>query len=112
MPILHKRSPRLAADLFADVLEKAGLVYLILVGKIVCEFNEEIDILLEREFNDRTIEISRGFYTRKGRELDGGRLTKACTSLSRIRNEIREERPDFDIKEEVLWMNLPSELSK
>jgi hypothetical protein len=51
----------------ADVLEKAGLVYLILAGKIVCEFSETISDFLERESSDRTNEVERGFYTRRAR---------------------------------------------
>ncbi|MBL7213960.1 MAG: HD domain-containing protein [Desulfobacteraceae bacterium] len=87
----------------ADVLEKAGLVYLILGGKIVCEFGETIDDFLKRESADRKNELERGFYTRKARELDGGRLEQVSSLLSRIKVEIKEIRPDFGICEKDLW---------
>ena len=93
----------------ADVLEKAGLVYLIFGGKIVCEFNETIHDFLAREISDRTTELNRGFYTKKARELDGGRLNQVRSILSQIKSEIEEGRPDFCINEEALWMNLPAE---
>ncbi|NQU14717.1 MAG: HD domain-containing protein [Desulfobacteraceae bacterium] len=88
----------------ADVLEKAGLVYLILGGKIVCEFGETIDDLLKRESTDRKNEFERGFYTRKARELDGGRLEQVLSLLSKIKVEIEETRPDFGICEQDLWI--------
>jgi len=88
----------------ADVLEKSGLVYLILGGKIVCEFGETIDDLLKRESTDRKNELERGFYTRKARELDGGRLERILSLLSQIRVEIKETRPDFGICEQDLWI--------
>ena len=93
----------------ADVLEKAGLVYLLFGGKIVCEFNETIHDFLAREISDRTTELNRGFYTKKARELDGGRLNQVRSILSQIKSEIEEGRPDFCINEEALWMNLPAE---
>ena len=88
----------------ADVLEKAGLVYLILGGKIVCEFGETIADFLERESTDRASELERGFYTRKARELDGGRLEQVRSLLERIKSEITADRPDFGISEQDLWI--------
>ena len=93
----------------ADVLEKAGLVYLILAGKIVCEFGETISNFLKREAPDRAVEVEKGFYTRKARELDGGRLNQVASLLSQIQTEIVETRPDFGIFERDLWMEPPSE---
>lgn len=95
----------------ADVLEKAGLVYLILGGKIVCEFDETINHFLNREIADRFNELTRGFYTRKARELDGGRLKRVHTLLSQVQVEITQERPDFDILEQDLWIEPPSQVS-
>ncbi|MGB5745712.1 MAG: HD domain-containing protein [Desulfobacterales bacterium] len=89
----------------ADVLEKAGLVFLILGGKVIGEFNESIEHFLKREITDRGTEITRGLYTRKARELDGGRLEKVLSMFHQIRNEIGEERPDYKITEEDLWQD-------
>ncbi len=91
----------------ADVLEKAGLVYLIMGGKIVCEFGETISDFLNRECTDRATEVKRGFYTRKARELDGGRLEQVRSLLDSIKNEITDGRPDFGIREQDLWMESP-----
>ena len=91
----------------ADVLEKAGLVFLILGGKVVSEFNESIDHFLEREITDRGAELARGLYTRKARELDGGRLEKVLSMFHRVRQETDEERPDYKITEDDLWQNGP-----
>jgi len=87
----------------ADVLEKAGLTYLIFGGRIVCEFDETIEDFLKREISDRAKELKKGFYTRKGRELDGGRLAQVKSLLSQIRKEIQQERPDYQVKESDLW---------
>ena len=91
----------------SDVLEKAGLVYLILGGKIVCEFDETINHFLNREITDRSKELKRGFYTQKARELDGGRLEQVHALLSQVREEITQGRPDFDILEKDLWIESP-----
>ena len=95
----------------ADVLEKAGLVYLILGGKIVCEFHETINHFLNREITDRSKELKRGFYTQKAMELDGGRLEKVHALLSQVRREITQERRDFDIHEQDLWIEPPPQVS-
>ncbi|NQU14049.1 MAG: HD domain-containing protein [Desulfobacteraceae bacterium] len=87
----------------ADVLEKSGLVYLIWGGKIVCEFEETVEDFLKREVPDRTKELKKGFYTRKGRELDGGRLAQVKSLLSQTLKEIQQERPDYQVKESDLW---------
>ena len=92
----------------ADVLEKAGYVVLILGGKLICEFRESIHGFLERELVDRASELERGFYTRKARELDGGRLAKVLPLLSQIKDEITKERPDFSISEQDLWTTTPA----
>lgn len=95
----------------ADVLEKAGLVYLILGGKIVSEFDETIGHFLNREIPDRSKELARGFYTQKARELDGGRLEQVHALLSQVQVEITLERPDFDIYERDLWVEPPPQVS-
>lgn len=89
----------------ADVLEKAGLVFLIFGGKVIGEFQESIDEFLRREIAHRTREISRGLYTRKGKELDGGRLQKVVALFRQIQSEIKEDRPDYRISEPDLWTN-------
>ncbi len=95
----------------ADVLEKSGLVFLILAGKIVCEFGETIDDLLKRESTDRANELKTGFYTRKAKELDGGRLKQVLALLSQIKHEIKNDRPDFEISEQDLWIEPPQKTS-
>jgi hypothetical protein len=87
----------------ADVLEKAGLTYLILGGRIVCEFEETIEDFLKREISDRAKELKKGFYTCKARELDGGRLGQVKSLLSQTRKEIQQERPDYQVRESDLW---------
>lgn len=91
----------------ADVLEKAGLVFLIWGGKIISEFGETIHDFLKREINDREAELKRGLYTRKAWELEGGRLEKVRAMFLQIRKEISEERPDYQIAEEDLWKEAP-----
>jgi hypothetical protein len=91
----------------ADVLEKAGLVFLIWGGKIISEFNESIHDFLKREIEDRGAELARGLYTRTARELDGGRLEKVQSMFLQIRKEITEDRPDYEISEDDLWRNAP-----
>ena len=91
----------------ADVLEKAGLVFLIWGGKIISEFGETIHVFLKREITDRGAETARGLYTRKARELDGGRLEKVRAMFLQIRKEITAERPDYEISEDDLWQNTP-----
>ena len=91
----------------ADVLEKAGIIFLIFGGKIICEFGEALDHHLERELVDRAAELKRGFYTRKARELDGGRLEKVLSLFGQIKKEIVEDRPDYAIKEQDLWQQTP-----
>ena len=91
----------------ADVLEKAGLVFLIWGGKIISEFRESIHDFLKREIKDRGSELERGLYTRKARELEGGRLEKVRAMFLQIRREITEKRPDYEITEDDLWRNSP-----
>ncbi len=91
----------------ADVLEKAGLVFLIWGGKVISEFNESIHHFLKREIEDRGAELARGLYTRKARELDGGRLEKVRSLFLQVRKEITEDRPDYEITEDDLWQNTP-----
>ena len=91
----------------ADVLEKAGLVFLIWGGKIISEFNESIHHFLKREIADRGAELARGLYTRKARELDGGRLEKVHSMFLEVRKEITEDRPDYEITEDDLWQRVP-----
>jgi hypothetical protein len=91
----------------ADVLEKAGLIFLIWGGKILSEFRESIHDFLKREIKDRGAELERGLYTRKARELDGGRLKKVRATFIQIQKEISAERPDYEITEDDLWQNAP-----
>jgi len=91
----------------ADVLEKAGLVFLIWGGNVISEFNESIHHFLQREIADRRAEVARGLFTRKARELDGGRLEKVRAMFQKIRKEITEERPDYEITEDDLWQSAP-----
>jgi hypothetical protein len=91
----------------ADVLEKAGLVFLIWGGKIISEFNESIHHFLKREIADRGAELKHGLYTRKARELDGGRLEKVQSMFLQVHKEITEDRPDYEISEDDLWQNAP-----
>ena len=89
----------------ADVLEKAGWVFLIWGGKIISEFKESIHDFLKREIKDRGSEVERGLYTRKARELDGGRLKRVRAMFLQVQKEINEERPDYEITEDDLWQN-------
>jgi len=91
----------------ADVLEKAGLVFLIWGGKIISEFSETIHDFLKREINDREAELERGLYTPKAREMDGGRLEKVRAMFLQIRKEITLDRPDLEITEDDLWQDAP-----
>jgi hypothetical protein len=96
----------------ADVLEKAGLVFLIWGGKVISEFNESIHHFLKREIADRKAEVARGLYTRKARELDGGRLKKVHSMFLQVRKEITEDRPDYEITEDDLWQSVPQDKAK
>ena len=88
----------------ADVLEKAGLVFLLFGGTIIGEFEESLEFFLEREIHHRSREIAGGFFTRKGRELDGGRLEEVLSLFTRIQTEITQERPDYRVSEQNLWI--------
>ncbi len=88
----------------ADVLEKAGLVFLLFGGKIIGEFEEGLEVFLEREIHHRSREIARGLFTRKGKELDGGRLEKVLSLFSQIQIEVTQERPDYRVSEQNLWI--------
>lgn len=92
----------------ADVLEKAGLFALILGGKLICEFQETLEDYLRRESADREEELSRGFYTAKGRELDGGRLARTRKLLTELKQEVDQDRPDYSITERDLWVTPPA----
>lgn len=87
----------------ADVLEKAGLIYLMFGGKVVCEFNEPIGHFLTRENVDRAKEVKRGFFTAKARALDNGRLERTLRLLAELDTEIRTERSDVLLDESSLW---------
>ncbi len=99
------RTPEARILFDADVLEKAGLVFLIWGGKIISEFGESVHDFLNREIKDRGAELERGLYTRKARELDGGRLKKVRAMFIQIQKEINAERPDYEITEDDLWQN-------
>ena len=91
----------------ADVLEKAGLVFLFFAGRITVEFKETVEHFLKRDISHREKEISRGFYTQKAREMDGGRLAILRSMLQRIQKEIKEERIDYSVTEKDLWLEPP-----
>jgi len=91
----------------ADVLEKAGLPYILLGGKLISEFRETLESFLARETRDRTAEIERNFYTQKARELDGGRLARIGALLREMKEEMTSERPDFSVDESALWETEP-----
>jgi hypothetical protein len=76
-------------------------------GKIVCEFDETIGDFLNRETADRASELTAGYYTRKARELDAGRLARTWSLLSEAQEEIQRDRPDYQITEEDLWAEPP-----
>ena len=91
----------------ADVLEKSGMIFLIWAGKIISEFGDPLPKFLKREIAARGAEAKRGFYTRKARDLDGGRLARVPAYGSQVLREITEERPDFLIEEHDLWQTQP-----
>ena len=91
----------------ADVLEKAGAVYLMLAGRVTCEFDESIEHFLAREVAARAKELSRGYYTKMGRTLDGGRLEKTSHLLDDVRAEILDARSDIRLDESALWAGDP-----
>lgn len=91
----------------ADVLEKAGLVFMLFSGMIICEFRESVEHFVERGVVHRSTELQRGFYTAKAREMDGGRLETVRDLFARIKEEIAEERPDFLVREQDLWSEAP-----
>ena len=88
----------------ADVLEKAGLVFLLFGGQVIGEFKESLEVFLEREIHHRSREITRGFFTRKAKELAGGRLEKVLSLFSQIQTEVTQERPDYRVSEQNLWL--------
>ncbi len=94
----------------ADILEKAGVLFMIFAGKLLCEFKESIPHLVEREVADRGSEVERGFYTQKAREMDGGRLAKVRDLFAQIKKEITVERLDYTVQEEDLWREKPPEV--
>lgn len=53
------------------------MVFLLFGGKVIGEFQESIDEFLSREIAHRSGEVSRGLFTRKGRELNHGRPRKS-----------------------------------
>ena len=92
----------------ADVLEKAGLFALILGGKLISEFKETLADYLNRETSDRAAECARGFFTPKGRDLDGGRLARTSVLLAELQQEVEEDRKDYGISEGDLWIHRPA----
>jgi HD superfamily phosphodiesterase len=91
----------------ADVLEKAGVAYLLLGGKVLCEFNESLEHFLRRETVDRAREASKGFFTRKGRELDAGRLERTSRLVAEVQQELSTDRADLLLDEGALWAGAP-----
>jgi len=91
----------------ADVLEKAGLFDLAIMGLLMCEFGEDIKDCLARERLHRGRELARGFYTSRGRELDGGRLARVKELFDEMHAELNGPRPDFLVTEDDLWQQPP-----
>lgn len=91
----------------ADILEKAGVLFMVFSGKLLCEFKESIPHLVEREVIDRGAEVERGYYTQKAREMDGGRLAKVRDLFAEIKKEITIDRLDYSVQEEDLWSGEP-----
>jgi uncharacterized protein len=87
----------------ADVLEKAGVAYLLLGGKVLCEFNESLEHFLKRETVDRAREASKGFFTKKARELDAGRLERTSRLVAEVQKELSTDRADLLLDEAALW---------
>lgn len=87
----------------ADILEKAGVLFMVFAGKLLCEFKEEIPHLVDREVFDRGEEVERGYYTRKAREMDGGRLARIRDLFADIKQEITVDRQDYSVEEGDLW---------
>jgi hypothetical protein len=81
--------------------------FLIWGGKVISEFGESIHHFLKREIADRGSGLAHGLYTRKARELDGGRLEKVLSMFLEVKKEITEERPDYTIAEDDLWQKDP-----
>jgi len=94
----------------ADILEKAGVLFMVFAGKLLCEFNESIPHLVGREVTDRSSEVERGFFTRKATEMDGGRLAKVRDLFIEIKKEITIDRLDYNAQEEDLWQADPPEI--
>jgi HD superfamily phosphodiesterase len=91
----------------ADILEKAGVLFMVFAGKLLCEFRESIPHLVAREVIDRSAEVERGYYTRKAREIDGGRLAKVRDLFIEIQQEITVDRQDYSVGEADLWADGP-----
>ena len=84
----------------ADVLEKAGLVYLILGGKIVCEFSETIDIFLESVFDKALCaDLNQMLLVSKG--LDFAIIALVCSGVELLgalsRGKLKPSRELFDV---------------
>ena len=91
----------------SDILEKAGVLFMVFSGKLLCEFQESIPHLVDREVVDRGAEVERGYYTRKAREMDGGRLARIRDLFADIKQEITVDRQDYSVEEEDLWLEGP-----
>lgn len=91
----------------SDILEKAGVLFMVFAGKLLCEFGESIPHLVKREVIDRSAEVERGYYTRKARQMDGGRLAKVRDLFIDIQQEITVDRQDYSVGEEDLWSDGP-----
>jgi L-ribulose-5-phosphate 4-epimerase len=91
----------------ADVLEKAGYFALVLAGKLMCEFGESLEECLVRERRDRGVELSRGYFTKQAKAIDGNRLARTRELYELLKREIEEERSDFLITEKDLWPESP-----
>ncbi|RJX32492.1 MAG: HD domain-containing protein [Desulfarculus sp.] len=94
----------------ADVLEKAGLFDLVILGLLMCEFSENLADCLARECRDRAEETARGFFTAKAREMDRGRLVRVGALLNEMRQEVSGPRRDFSLSETDLWREPPKEV--
>ncbi len=94
----------------ADVLEKAGLFDLVILGLLMCEFNESLTDCLARECRDRAEELRQGFFTAKAREMDCGRLARVGVLLGEMQQEVSGPRRDFVLSETDLWREPPPEV--
>lgn len=91
----------------SDVLEKAGLFDLVILGLLMCEFGENLADCLARECRDRASELERGLFTARAREMDAGRLARVGALLQEMQQEVTGPRRDYSATEDSLWSDPP-----